>query len=136
MGLKERRAIKEFQDNVYPALKNKVDLAAGFNVEIEIDWDSLAEENMMHCYNEHWTKVYFEPVLQGFAEICVDEMGKEALKDCLKKIVFCNIEGNSSAKKAISFKDGILKIDHKSHTNVDYSEERKTALVDLLSDNL
>lgn len=136
MGLKERRAIKEFQDSIYPELKKQMDTAAGFDVDLEVQWDTLAIPEMAHLYGEHWPKVYFEPVINGFKEICIDDMGKEALKSGLHKIMFCNIQGTSSGKSSVTFKDGILTVDHQPHTNVDDVSERTEAVIDIISDNI
>lgn len=61
MGLAERRALKAFQDERYPALKLEMDAAAHKNVLMEIDWDSLAVEDYADSYSDFFHKVYFLP---------------------------------------------------------------------------
>ena len=133
MGLKERRAIKEFQDTIFPGLKKKVDESAGFEVMMEIDWDSIAEADMTHMYNENLPQVYFEPVIQGFQKICCDDMGKEALRGGLKKIIIRNKSGSYSPEDAISFDGGALTIDHLPNSNVGYVKERADVIVNVIS---
>ena len=44
MGLTERRAIKAFQENKYPKLKAEMDTAAGFDVPVVVDWDTIIKK--------------------------------------------------------------------------------------------
>jgi hypothetical protein len=124
MGLAERRASRAFQDKSFPALKADIEKMAGFPVPLEINWEQLAKENYADGYEENWRKVYFQPVLDAFKSVCRDDLGREALKDGLKKIVFCNTRDAYSAESAISFTGGELVIDHDPCTNVDYVKER------------
>lgn len=50
MGLAERRAIKDFQDNHLPKLQAEIHKAAGFPVPIEVTWDQLATEGQSHLF--------------------------------------------------------------------------------------
>lgn len=128
MGLAERRGVKEFQDNHFPALKQAMDDAAGFTVELEVNWDSIATEDYAHMYNEAFKKVFFDSVTGAFQDICQDDMGREALKEGLKKVVFSNLTGMYGAS-AVKFEDGVLTVDHHPVTNIDDVEERKKAVV-------
>ncbi len=124
MGLAERRAAKEFQDTQFPALKAALDAAAGFAVTLSVNWDQLAQEGASQGYAESWPKIYFQTVTEAFASIARDAMGKEALKAGLTSVVFQNSADYHSASSAISFKDGVLMIDHGPYTNVDNVQER------------
>ncbi len=134
MGLAERRAAKEVQTAVFPDLKKRIDEAAGFEVPMEIDWDRLAQPNDAHLYNEYWTGIYFEPLIQGFQAICSDDLGKEALKDSLKKVVITN-SGDAYDERAFSFENGVLGIDHKL-TNLDHMDIRVGRVVKILEEAL
>ena len=134
MGLAERRATADFQTNVFPGLKKQVDDAAGFEVPMEIDWQAIAQPNDAHIYNEYWTKIFFETLIGAFQRICGDDIGKEALKGSLKKIEIINT-GEKYDRRAFSFENGVLKIDHKL-TNVDHLEERTEKVVSLLEESL
>ncbi len=134
MGLAERRAAAEFQSNKFPALKKQIDEAAGFEVPMEIDWASLAQPNDAHLYDEYWTQIYFEPLIAAFRRIGADDMGKEALKEGLKKIEITNT-GSTYDERAFSFDSGILKIDHKM-TNVDHNDLRIDKVAELLEKGL
>jgi hypothetical protein len=136
MGLAERRALKEFQDSSFPELQTKILEAAGFDIELEIDWPTLAEDGMSHMYSENLPKVYFEPLIEALGQITADEMGKEALQESIGKIVICNRGGISSGGRVASVEGKILTVDHKPNTNVDYGAERVKGLVATLEAEL
>lgn len=135
MGLAERRAAKNFQDETYPKLKAEIDAAAGFETNLEIDWTSLATDDMAHLYEECWPKVYFRPLVDAFTAVCVDDMGKEALAEGLKQIVIKN-ENDRSNPNGFTFEGGVLTIDHKPTTNVDDVKDRASAIQKLLEKGL
>ncbi len=136
MGLAERRAAKEFETNKFPDLKKQVGSAAGFDVPIEVDWESLAVNDYAHMYDEAWTKVYFTPLVDAFKNITIDKMGKEALKGALKKIVLKNRGGHYSAPGCYDFANGVLTVDHEPVSNVDDVNSRATELQKMLEAKL
>ncbi|APB34224.1 hypothetical protein GlitD10_1898 [Gloeomargarita lithophora Alchichica-D10] len=95
MGLTERRAIKAFQENKYPKIKTELDTVAGFAVPVEVDWDTImaVSEGYSEQYEENLPKVFFRPLIEACKGICVDDLGKEALKEGLKKVI---LRGESS----------------------------------------
>ena len=136
MGLVEKRAIKDFQEGQYPEFKKALDDACGFDVNMEVDWETVTEDGMAHLINESMEKVYFQPVIEGFQNICADEMGKEALKEALKLVKFCNNGGNTNPGAAISFKGGTLTVDHQPYSNMDDVKDRTKEMVAVLESNL
>jgi hypothetical protein len=131
VGLAEKRAIKEFQTNVFPGLKQKVDEAAGFEVAMEVRWDTIArEETYSSGWVAGWPNIYFQPIIDAFKQICVDEMGKEALKASLQRIVVQNTRDSYSSWWA-SFEGGTLTLDY-MFTNVDAVADRTKVLRDVV----
>ena len=130
MGLAERRATLEFQTTLYPGLKKQIDDAAGFEVPMEINWDSLAEPNEARIYNEYWAKIYFEPLIAALKSVCADDLGKQALKDSLKKVEILRT-GQYYDGKGFSYEAGVLKLDDKL-TNVDHIQDRTDAIISTL----
>lgn len=130
-GLKEKRAIKDFQEKSYPKLKKEIDGAAGLDVPIEVDWNSIAVKDYAHLYEEGFTKVYFTPLLEALKEICADDMGKSALKNALKKVVIKNSSDSFSPSK-FTFSEGVLVIDHSPTTNLGDTKDRTAKIVKLL----
>jgi len=135
MGLSDKRAVKAYQENIYPGIKSKVDNAAGFEVCVEVDWDTLAVDELGHLYEEAFAKVYFEPLIGAITAICTDDMGKNAMKEGLKKVVISNKTGNYNSQN-FKFEDGALILDHESTTNLDDSEDRKSSIMNLFESNL
>jgi hypothetical protein len=131
MGLAERRAVKAFQDNKFPKLKQEIDAAAGFDVVMEVQWDTLATEGYPEYYEEAFPKVFFRPLIEALKGICIDDLGKEALRDGLKKIVIAD-QGSSD----VSFQFGTLSISYPAVSNLDYWTERKTEIQTTLEKGL
>lgn len=136
MGLAERRAIKAFQDNNLPGYTSEIHALVGAEVPIEVSWDQLAKADYADSYAEFFRKVYFQPLIDSLKAIAIDDMGKDALKGGLKKIVLCNSKDTYTADYAMSFADGVVTIDHDSCTNVDYVDERTAALTKALEKGL
>lgn len=128
MSLAERRAAKEFETKHYPTLKKRLDGAAGFDVPVEVAWDTLAVEEQEHLYEEGWTKVYFLPLIHAFTAIGVDDAERAALRSAIKKVVICNRSGNFNAAVMVRFVDGVFTLDHEPCTNIDDEEERGDAV--------
>lgn len=127
MGLAERRAQKAFQDNKLGALKSELERAATFAVELEVDWESLATPDYAHLYEEAYQKVYFGPLTEALQAITVDDLGKEALKAGLKKIVIKD-EGSSWP----TFEAGILTLRYTAVANLDDGADRKKTIQETL----
>jgi hypothetical protein len=128
MGLAERRAAKQFETSQFPQLKKKIDEAAHFEVPVEVKWETLATEGSSHLYEECWPKVYFKPLADAFSAICIDDMGRDALKGSLKKVIIQNTQDVSYSSYMVSFVDGVLTLDHLPTTNVDDVDDRKKAI--------
>jgi len=118
MGLQERRVQEEFKKDDHVLLCQQINNAAGFDVEVEVDWDSLSEEGMSHIYKDSWTKLYYRTTIAALEAITVDDIGKATVKDHLKKIVFQNKSQNTLIKNSITFSDGVLTFDHRSTFNI------------------
>jgi len=136
MGLAERRVIKSFQENEYQKFLAEVREVVGKDVDVDVQWDSLAEDGMSHLYEEAWVKVYFEPVKDALKSICSDDMGKEAITESLGKIIIKNEGDIHYAGKWSSFDGNVLTLDHKPTTNIDQINDRAKAVQTLLENNL
>ncbi|MBJ6760249.1 hypothetical protein JGU66_05705 [Myxococcaceae bacterium JPH2] len=129
MGLAERRAAKKFEDTLYPPLKQQVETAAHFAVPVDVNWQSLATDEQAHLYDECWPKVYFTPLIEALEGITTDDMGRDALKAGLHRIVIRNTGGIYSASGAfVTFEGGVLTLDHEPCTNVDDTRDRRDAI--------
>lgn len=136
MGLKEKRFTKTFQEEKYPALKEQINNAAGFDVTIDVEWDTMFEDKFLHLYDDSYPKIYFQPLINAFAAIAADDMGKDALAESLKKVVITNKDDHHNPSRAYTFEEGVLQVNHSPILNADQVQNRTDALVDLLENNL
>lgn len=135
MGLRERRALAAYQEDVFPAVKRRLDEAFGAELALEVDWDSLAVPGVAHLYEGAFTKVYFDTLLGAIREIGSDDFGKTALREGLRKVVVRNSDSVSSFR-GFTFEEGVLTLDHKPTTNIDRVDERIKGTVRLLENGL
>ena len=132
MGLAERRAAHEFEINVMPAFKARIDEAAGFNVPIEVNWEQISPAGESRLFPECWPLVFFEPLAQGMKTVGRDKLGKEALQAGLKKVVIQNSFANYNSDNWAKIVDGVLILDHDPLTNSPYVDPRTEALIKAL----
>src|SRR5262245_31319953 len=131
MGLKERRAVQEFEKNDYPPLRDAVYKAMGFEVPMEVSWDKLALDDESMHYKEGFTKVFFDPLRQAMESVCRDDLGRDALKLALKRIVITNINGYAG-EYAWTFEKGTLTLDRHPTGDMDAVATRTQFLIELL----
>ncbi len=105
MGLAERRKIKELQDTTFPGRVKEIEEICGKAIDYEVDWDSLADDaeglNFIDNISCHRLNM-------ALRTICIDDMGKEAVRDGLKLIKLKNVKDKAEMK--ISFDDGVLEM--------------------------
>src|SRR5215471_2575918 len=135
MGLAERRAVERFKNDDYPGWKARIDQASGFDVPVEVAWEELAAVDSASSYATFFPKVYFQPMVDALTAITIDEMGRTALRDGLRRIVVRNSDQYGSTS-GFSFEDGVLTIDHRPNVNVDDGEERTKGMQRLLESGL
>ncbi|MCC7383239.1 MAG: hypothetical protein IT384_15490 [Deltaproteobacteria bacterium] len=91
MGLAERRRIAAIKDQHAPRFQQELNEAIGFALPFEIDVSSFPENGtVLDCYDYYFESYGPGLVVTVFKGICQDEMGKQAVKDKIKKIVFKN----------------------------------------------
>jgi hypothetical protein len=133
LALPERRAVKEYQEKVWPDLKKQLDAAAGFEVPVEILWDTIAITGQAANYSlpDYWTNIYFTPLITALKATAVDEDGKKALKEHLKKIVIkldADKAPASDYAAGLTFAEGVLTINWQPYSNSGDVALRATAL--------
>jgi hypothetical protein len=103
--LNERRKIKDLQDNTFPGRVKEIEEICGAPIPYEVDWDSLADDleglNFIDNISCHRLNM-------ALRVICQDDMGKEAVREGLKKVVLKNVKDKGSMK--ISFAGGVLEM--------------------------
>ena len=105
MGLAERRKIKELQDTTFVERVKEIEEICGKAIPYEVDWDSLADDaeglNFIDNLSCHRLNM-------ALRTICVDEMGKEAVRDGLELIKLKNVKNKADMK--IAFDGGVLEM--------------------------
>jgi hypothetical protein len=135
MGLAERRAVGQFRDAEYPGWKARIDEAAGFEIPVDVEWDELAVADYAGSYGEFFPKVFFQPLTDALSAVTVDDLGKDAARQGLARIVIRNT-GQFYSSSGFTFRDGVLTIDHQPHANVEYGDERAKALQQIIEAGL
>jgi hypothetical protein len=105
MGLNERRKIKELQDTTLPGRVKEIEDICGKPIPYEVDWESLTDDaeglNFLDNISCHRLNM-------ALRTICVDDMGKEAVRDALNLIKLKNVKDKSDMK--INFDAGVLEM--------------------------
>jgi len=102
MGLEEKRKLKEIQDGPAKDIQTKLKALLGTDVPVEIDVASFTDITSLNTL-EHSG---LASLVQAIDEVTKDAIGKDALKDVLKKIVFRNLPNNSQYK--VTFENGVF----------------------------
>lgn len=146
MGLTERRAVRDFQEKRLAALQQEIDAAAGCEVPLEVRWDRLAVEGRAEWYlrDDFWVLVFFRPLAAALSEITFDDLGREAVRDGLKRVVFTYDPATapeSTYGEGVSFADGVLTLNFVPGVNVgdvgtSYFRDRVDAIRKLLETKL
>ena len=105
MGLNERRKIKELQDTTLPGRVKEIEEICGKAIPYEVDWDSLADDleglNFLDNISCHRLNM-------ALRTICIDDMGKEAVREGLKVVKLKNVKDKSAMK--LAFDGGVLEM--------------------------
>ena len=103
MGLEERRKIKELQDKTFPDRVKEIAEICGQPIQYDVDWASLADDAGAINFIDN---VSCHRLNMALRTICMDDMGKQAVREGLKSIKLKNVK-DVSAKK-LSFSGGVL----------------------------
>ena len=103
MGLNEKRAMKAAEEGWMPARQKELKDICGADIPYEVDWESFAGD----IKGMEWIEYNGPQQISGaFRGICKDDLGKEAIRESLKKIVIRNVKDPS--EKAMSLQDGVF----------------------------
>lgn len=104
MGLAERRKVKELQDVTFPGRVKEIEEICGAPIPYEIDWPSIADDATALNFIDN---VSCHRLNMALRMICLDDMGKQAVREGLKLVKLKNVKGEPST---IAFKDGTLEM--------------------------
>jgi hypothetical protein len=105
MGLNERRKIKELQDVTFPGRVKEIAEICGAPIPYEVDWDSLADDAQGLNFIDNLSCHRLNMALRS---ICLDDLGKSAVRDGLKLVKLKNVKDKADMK--IAFEAGVLEM--------------------------
>src|SRR4051812_14411536 len=105
MGLNERRKIKELQDITLPGRVKEIEEICGKPIPYDVDWESLADD--MEALN-FMDNISCHRLNMALRVICQDDMGKEAIRECLKTVKLKNVKDKAAMK--MTFDGGVLEM--------------------------
>ena len=95
MGLAEKRLTQEVQNDKLPAFKAKIKEIAGYDLNVDIDWDTFTSYD---SYAISRLDIVFDDLTSFVKKICSDDLGKEALQEKMKTLKLTNVENREDAK--------------------------------------
>lgn len=105
MGLMERRKIKELQETTLPERVQEIAEICGKAIPYDVDWESLADDleglNFLDNLSCHRLNM-------ALRTICLDELGKEAVREGLTLIKLKNVK--DKAEMQMTFEGGVLEM--------------------------
>ena len=105
MGLAERRKIKELEDTTIPERTREIAEICGAPIPYEVIWDSFSDDlealNFMDNISCHRLNM-------ALRVICLDDMGKEAVREGLKKVRLKNVKNKGDM--SMTFEAGVLEM--------------------------
>jgi len=105
MGLAERRKIKELQETTFPERVKEIEEICGAAIPYEVDWDSLADDAQGLNFIDNISCFRLNMALRS---ICLDDMGKAAVRDGLKLVRLKNVKDKAAMR--IAFESGVLEM--------------------------
>ncbi len=105
MGLNERRKVKELQDTTLPGRVKEIEEICGKGIPYEVDWASIADDAEALNFIDNLSCHRLNMALRT---ICIDAMGKEAVRDGLTLIRLKNVKDKAGMR--IAFAGGVLEM--------------------------
>jgi hypothetical protein len=97
--------IKELQDVTLPGRVKEIEEICGTPIPYDVDWTTLADDKTGLNFLDNASCHRLNMALRV---ICADEMGKEAVRDGLKKVRLVNVKTHDDRKMA--FEGGVLEM--------------------------
>ncbi|MDI3288868.1 hypothetical protein [Polyangium sp. 15x6] len=102
MGLIEKRLIKEAKESWLPDEQKAIQDAAGAPVVVDVDWATFETDEAALKYVQH---LGVRLLANAFRVICVDDLGKEAVREGVKRVVVTNLKEGAAS---VDLKDGVV----------------------------
>lgn len=105
MGLQERRMIEALKTETLPGRSREIEEICGRAIPYEVDWTSLESDAQALNFLDNLSCHRLNMALRT---ICIDDMGREAVRDGLKLVKLRNVA--EPAQRHLSFKGGVLEM--------------------------
>ena len=105
MGLNERRKIKDLQDTTFPDRVKEIEEICGKPIPYDVDWNSLADDLEALNFIDNISCHRLNMALRA---ICLDDMGKEAVREGLNLIKLKNVKEKPAMQ--LAFDGGVLEM--------------------------
>ena len=105
MGLNERRKMKELQDTTFPGRVQEIAEICGAPIPYEVDWDSMSDDYQALNFIDN---ISCHRLNMALRIICLDDMGKEAVRDGLSLVKLKNVPDKSAMQ--LRFDGGVLEM--------------------------
>ena len=104
MGLAEKRWAQERKKNDEPQFVSQIQAITGTKASVDIDWDAFSGnlDDAQYIVDQQYG---LPNLLSALKEVCGDDLGKDALKGSLKKVV---IKPAKSAAAKFAFEAGSI----------------------------
>lgn len=119
MGLNERRKVEELKSVTLPERSKEIAEICGLAIPYEVDWPSIADDAEALNFIDN---VSCHRLNMALRTICMDEMGKAAVREGLKRVKLANVK--SKADTSIALTDGVLEM------KCDYAQKMDGAFSD------
>ena len=107
VSLEERRKIKELEETVLPGRVEEITEICGAPIPYEVDWSSFDGDLKGLTFLDNLSCHRLNMALRV---ICSDDLGKEAVRDTLKKIRLRNVADPED--KSLAFTKGALEMSY------------------------
>lgn len=105
MGLNERRKMKEIQDTILPERVKEIAEICGAPIPYQVDWDSMADDGQALNFMDN---ISCHRLNMALRSICLDDMGKQAVREGLKEVRLKNVKDRDSM--SMTFEGGVLEM--------------------------
>jgi len=113
MGLAERRRLAAIKDTLAPRFQEQLDEALGFTIPFELDITTFPDDaKVLDCWDWYFESYGPPLVVQVMKNVCADELGRDALKAKVDKIVFKNAarSGDDPGDKSVAIEHRTLTV--------------------------
>jgi hypothetical protein len=121
MNAAEQTTTESFNNGYYRGLMARIEFYAGFDVPMDIAWDTLAKDIDAETAHEAIPKIYFEPLIKAFQTL---KTNSNIIEEKLRRIVIKN-----ETNKGATFAGGVLTVDFATNKSADNTDERAQAIV-------